>query len=194
MEYNLAVVMGKKSPSSKKAENKKLQEVFAESQKLKDAVELSMSQWGILFGAGVLTATIPCGLMFTAVYSIPADILSKSIAYFGIGVGLTGLVMAMNYNVLSSKEKARLVFGLGADSAKQVQAAFVESSSFAIMLGNFSYFFMYAFFMFYVLPAYGFNDASNFFISSVGSSLTLFVGTRVVGDKVDMAKAVSSVM
>ena len=147
MEYNLAVVMGKKSPSSKKAENKKLQEVFAESQKLKDAVELSISQWGILFGVGVLTATIPCGLMFTAVYSIPADILSKSIAYFGIGVGLTGLVMAMNYNVLSSKEKARLVFGLGADSAKQVQAAFVESSSFAIMLGNFSYFFMYAFFV-----------------------------------------------
>ncbi len=183
--------MGKaKSPSSKKAVNKALNEVFAESQKLKDSIELSMNQWGILFGAGVLTATIPCGLMFTAVYSIPADILGKSMAYFSIGVLLTGLVMAMNYNVLASKEKMRLIFDQGADSAKQVHAAFVESSSFAIMLGNLSYFIMYAFFMFYVLPTYGFNDASNFFISSVGSSLTLSLGSRVVGDKVDMAKLI----
>ena len=71
-----------------------------------------------------------------------------------------------------------------------MHAAFVESSSFAIMMGNLSYFIMYAFFMFYVLPAYGFNDASNFFISSVGSSLTISLGSRIMGDKVDMAKVV----
>ena len=183
--------MGKSnSPSSKKAGNKALNEVFAESQKLKDSIEPSMTQWGILFGAGILTATIPCGLMFTAVYSIPADILGKNMTYFSIGVLLTGLVMAMNYNVLSSKEKTRLIYSQKIGSAKQVHAAFVESSSFAIVMGNLSYFVMYAFFMFYVLPAYGFNDASNFFISSVGSSLTISLGSRIIGDKVDMAKVV----
>ena len=190
--------MGKKTASQKKAENKAVNEVFAESQKLKDSIELSTSQWGILFGAGVLTATIPCSLMFTAIYSIPADILVKSLPYFVIGVLLTGLVMAMNYNRLATKEKNRLVFGIsniGApDSAKQLHSAFVESSSFAIMMGNASFFLVYSFFMFYVLPSYQLNDASNFFISSVGSSLTLFVGSRAVGDKVDIAKSMGKLL
>ena len=188
--------MGKQSKSARKAENKVINEIYQESVKLKDQLELNATQWGMLFGAGALTATIPCGLFFTAVYSIPRDVLSKSMVYFAIGVLLTGLVMAMNYNRMSSKERSRLIMlrasNGGADSGKQVQAAFVESASFAIMLSNAWYFLTYFFFVFYALPSYQLNDASTFFTGSVGSSLVIFLMTTLIGDNVDARKFLSS--
>lgn len=195
VDHNLRKKMTKKSVNQRKAETKAMNEVYAESMKMKDKLELSVQQWGVLFGVGILTATIPCGLFFTAVYSIPREILSKSMIYFGVGVLLTGLVMTMNYNRVSTKERTRLITALelagGVDSAKQIQAAFVESASFAVMVSNAWYFVAYFFFVFYALPSLQLNDASNFFIGSVGSSLTIFLMSFLVGDKIQARQFLS---
>lgn len=187
----------KKSISQRKAEARAVNEVYAESMKMKDRLELSVQQWGVLFGVGILTATIPCGLFFTAVYSIPSETLTKSMMYFGVGVLLTGLVMTMNYNRMSTKERTRLITALelagGADSGKQIQGAFVESASFAVMISNAWYFLAYFFFVYYALPSYQLNDASNFFIGSVGSSLTIFLLSSkfLLGNKIEATQFLS---
>ena len=79
----------------------------------------------------------------------------------------------------------------GGDSAKQIQAAFVESASFAVMVSNAWYFVAYFFFVFYALPSLQLNDASNFFIGSVGSSLIIFLMSFLVGDKIQARQFLS---
>lgn len=193
----LSAMTNKKSVNQRKAEARAVNEVYAESMKMKDRLELSVQQWGVLFGVGILTATIPCGLFFTAVYSIPSETLTKSMMYFGVGVLLTGLVMTMNYNRMSTKERTRLITALelagGADSGKQIQGAFVESASFAVMISNAWYFLAYFFFVYYALPSYQLNDASNFFIGSVGSSLTIFLLSSkfLLGNKIEARQFLS---